>query len=1297
MTWTNPLTLLRHGWTRHWNPDRPVRTVVSNLPFEDLKKREQPNRRYEGNAIRTNKYRLWSFIPMNLFEQFHRMANIYFVGLAILNFVPVVNAFQPEVALIPICIILALTAVKDGWEDFRRYQTDQQLNNTPCFIFSRKQMCFVERRWKDVRVGDFVRVLSNEIIPADILLLHTSDPNGVCHMETANLDGETSLKQRKVVPGFSSLGEPFQPQTFDSTVVCENPNNNLNLFKGYVERPDKRRTGLGMGFLLLWCFYEMAVAILQMFLFLRHDLFIAGHETKSMLNNSGPRYKRSKIERKMNTDVLFCVVLLFFMCLIGALGHAIWLETFSSMPSYIVPDSNGNYTPSVLAGFYMFFTMIILLQVMIPVSLYVSIELVKMGQIFFITQDVELYDEELDRRVQCRALNITEDLGQIQYVFSDKTGTLTENKMVFRRCSVMGTEYCHEENAARLAVISGANEEEEVTIYQQTKLPPLFPLEELQDVHTGDKNHANTQVTAASRRRSKVAAEAQSDMAFSSPLETVVVPDRKLILEVDRQMASIQTGPYLDFFLALAICNTVLVSSVTAQRQRVKGRRSSSYSGGSFHNMRQWFRKCGLGKVFTSMKFFKRGGETLADPFSIDEDESDGFHSSDVSDAAGQKVISSERKVKSGLSGSEEVCYEAHSPDEAALIHAAKAYGFTMMERTPHYVTVKLPDEALLKFEVLDILTFDSTRRRMSIIVRHPHTKEIIMYTKGADSAIMERLGNVFSDMSQVNSEAKQTAVKTQRDLDMYARNGLRTLCFAKKVISEQEFRAWSAVRQEALSAIEEKEERLMETANFIESSFTLLGATGIEDRLQESVPETIQALRRAGMQVWVLTGDKPETAINIAYSCKLLEHEDLVFTFSTNRKSLCKMRLEDTLGELRRSMLPPGADHQFRGYSSAFTGPLMEPSIGLVIDGPTLSMAMSDELVELFVELCKHCRAVLCCRVTPLQKSAVVKLIRQKLRVMTLAVGDGANDVNMIQAADVGIGVSGQEGMQAVMASDFAITRFKHLQRLLLVHGHWCYSRLANMVIYFFYKNVAYVNLLFWYQFFCGFSATAMIDYWLMIFFNLFFTSAPPIMFGIMEKEVSDSTLLSLPELYKRGQHSEGYRRSTFWIAILDAFYQSLVCFFIPYWTYNGSDIGIFAFGTPMNTVSLFTIILHLAIEIKSWTAVHWVIMIGSVLVYFIVTLAYSAICISCNPPSDPYWIMHKQMADPMFYLVCILTTVVALLPRYTLHVLRGTLAPSPHLLARQLERLSPSHREQRIREWRGLRDTCISPSPSA
>ncbi|NXQ45980.1 AT10B ATPase, partial [Catharus fuscescens] len=191
----------------------------------------------------------------------------------------------------------------------------------------------------------------------------------------------------------------------------------------------------------------------------------------------------------------------------------------------------------------------------------------------------------------------------------------------------------------------------------------------------------------------------------------------------------------------------------------------------------------------------------------------------------------------------------------------------------------------------------------------------------------------------------------------------------------------------------------------------------------------------------------------------------------------------------------------------------------GLVIDGRTLNIIFQGGLEEKFLELTQHCRAVLCCRSTPLQKSMVVKLIRRQLNVMTLSIGDGANDVSMIQAADVGIGISGQEGMQAVMASDFAISRFKHLKKLLLVHGHWCYARLAKMVIYFFYKNVCYVNLLFWYQFFCGFSGSTMIDNWQMIFFNLFFTSMPPLLFGVLDKDVSAETLLRLPELYKSGQ----------------------------------------------------------------------------------------------------------------------------------------------------------------------------------
>uniref|UniRef100_A0A673BYR4 Phospholipid-transporting ATPase n=1 Tax=Sphaeramia orbicularis TaxID=375764 RepID=A0A673BYR4_9TELE len=1175
MMWRSPLARVRDALRGQKVREKDLRNLVSNLPYEGLDKWKQPNRYFPGNSIKTSKYTLLLFIPMNLFEQFHRLANLYFVGLAILNFVPVVNAFQPEVALIPICVILCLTAMKDAWEDFRRYQSDKRLNSMPCLIYSRKVKQFVERYWKDVRVGDFVKVVCNEIVPADLLLLHTSDPNGVCHIETANLDGETNLKQRRVVPGVCITDPEFEAESFNSIVVCEKPNINLNHFKTpthSLEKPDKDKVGAGIENLLLrGCTVRNTDHAVGFVVY-------AGHETKAMLNNNGPRYKRSKQERRLNIDVMFCVILLLTMCLVGALGHYLWLQTLPGLPPYLVPHSNGHLDSPSLSSFYMFFTMIILLQVLIPISLYVSIELVKIAQIFFITNDIDLYDEETDSQIQCRALNITEDLGQIEYIFTDKTGTLTENKMVFRRCSIMGTEYPHKEN--------------------------------------GKTSHWTLKLVCCTC--------------------TVVSPHQ--ISGAESTSVSRKIDAYLDFFLALAICNTVVVSMATAQRQRVSRNRTISVDSSIEED-----------HFNPPVKLEGSGGNTGAQTCSLHVPRS-----------------SSEPAVTPDM-----VCYEAESPDEAALVYAAKAYGFILLGRTPDSVTVRLPSGEDLRFEVLDTLTFDSNRKRMSVLVRHPISKEYVLYTKGADYAIMELLGTPYAERLKGNQ--KNIAADTQQHLDYYAKEGLRTLCIAKKVLSGREYESWSADRHRALAAIENREQLIMDTAVQIETNLTLLGATGIEDRLQENVPDTITALREAGIQVWVLTGDKPETAVNIGYACRLLEEEDLVINMS------CKNKVRRPLS----ASLKVGCLIQTDPRNVDTT-----PDISLVIDGRTLAMTLSSDLQERFVELAKHCRSVLCCRVTPLQKSAVVKIIREKLKVMTLAVGDGANDVNMIQAADVGIGISGQEGMQAVMMSDFAISRFKHLKKLLLVHGHWCNSRLANMIIYFFYKNTANVNLLFWYQFFCGFTATAMIDYWLMIFFNLFFTSAPPIMFGILDKDISAEMLLGVPELYRTGQGSGEYRFSTFWVSMLDAFYQSLVCFFIPYLAYRGSDMDIFSFGTPVNTISLFTILLHLSIEIKAWTVVHWVIMLGSVALYFIVTLAYSAICVTCNA----YWTLQSQMVDPMFYLVCIITTVVALLPRYhhesCIHRYgNNSIAPSPLEQARHLDRMDPITRDQWIKEWRSFR----------
>uniref|UniRef100_A0A8C9F2V7 Phospholipid-transporting ATPase n=1 Tax=Pavo cristatus TaxID=9049 RepID=A0A8C9F2V7_PAVCR len=1089
-----------------------IRVIISNLSFGSMKWKENPNIYYDSNKIKTTKYSILTFFPKNIFEQLHRFANIYFVVIALLNFVPVVNAFQPEVSLIPICVIMAMTAIKDAWEDFRRYKLDKEINHMGCYIYSRKDRAYVEKCWKDVRVGDFVQLQCNETIPADILLLYSSDQNGICHLETANLDGETNLKQRRVVMGFSS-----QNYTSNSNAVF----------------PPLKKT------------YKMVC---------KHDdihLCFEGHETKAMLNNNGPRYKRSKIERRMNVDIFLCVGLLFTMCLGPPFLNATtgWGWGYLTLV-YLIDDLKG---------------------------------LTFIAQKHPLEKDVTP-DSRLLRRVREAALR-------------------TEN------------------------------------------LSPFIHMK-----------------TATS---------------------------------------------FTDFFLALAICNTVVVSTATEPRQRVTVPPSLKPSGITLEKIHQIFQRLkivSLSQSFSSSQSSsdlgasfsaKNTEEHLATLDCCDNDDGccDSSRGAGLQDKSSTDIGSAslDEVFQSVTHGTlpTDFCYEAESPDEAALVYAAQAYSFTLVSRTPEQVTVRLPQGTLLTFDILYTLGFDSVRKRMSVVVRHPLTKEIIVYTKGADSVIMDLL----EDPADTNAERRMKRIKdkTQKHLDCYARDGLRTLCIAKKVLSEDDFQKWANFRQEAEAAIDNRDELLMETAQHLETKLTLLGATGIEDRLQDGVPDTIAALREAGIQIWVLTGDKQETAVNIAYSCKLLDQRDTVFTINTENKETCESLLNLTLEEVRKNYEVEKPRRKLFDFipTSLPASETPGPEFGLVIDGRTLDIILQGGLEERFLELARLCRSVLCCRSTPLQKSMVVKLVRRQLKVMTLSIGDGANDVSMIQAADVGIGISGQEGMQAVMASDFAISRFKHLKKLLLVHGHWCYARLAKMVIYFFYKNVSYVNLLFWYQFFCGFSGNTMIDYWQMIFFNLFFTSLPPLVFGVLDRDVSAETLLSLPELYKNGQNSEIYKLSTFIITMLDAFYQSLVCFFVPYLVYKDSDIDVFSFGNPINTVSLLTILLHQALEMKTWTLFHWITIIGSVVIYLIFSLVYNAVCVACNPPTDPYWIMEKQLSEPIFYLLCLITPAIALLPRYFIFALRGTFGASLILKAQQLDKLPKGQRDCEIQKLRSRKQT--------
>jgi len=342
-------------------------------------------------------------------------------------------------------------------------------------------------------------------------------------------------------------------------------------------------------------------------------------------------------------------------------------------------------------------------------------------------------------------------------------------------------------------------------------------------------------------------------------------------------------------------------------------------------------------------------------------------------------------------------------------------------------------------YQVLNTLEFNSTRKRMSAIIRMPDGK-IKLFCKGADSMIYSRLAK---------GQQQELRKATAEILEVFAREGLRTLCVAERDLTEEYYQDWSRDHDFAAQALQNREERLEEVADRIERDLMLIGGTAIEDRLQDGVPDTIALLGTAGIKLWVLTGDKVETAINIGFSCNLLSNEmelilidlpeatidDAGKVLDQHLKTFNLTGSDEELAEARNNHEPPEATH------------------ALVIDGESLKLVLSDELQQRFLLLCKQCKSVLCCRVSPAQKAAVVALVKNGLNIMALSIGDGANDVAMIQEADVGVGIAGEEGRQAVMSSDYAIGQFRFLQRLVLVHGRWSYKRLAGMTGNFFYK----------------------------------------------------------------------------------------------------------------------------------------------------------------------------------------------------------------------------------------------------
>ncbi|KAM4880519.1 phospholipid-transporting ATPase ID [Sylvia borin] len=1064
---------------------------------------------YASNCIKTSKYNIVTFLPVNLFEQFQEVANTYFLFLLILQLIPQISSLSWFTTIVPLVLVLTITAVKDATDDYFRHKSDNQVNNRQSQVLIGGVLR--QEQWMNVRVGDIIKLENNQFVAqADLLLLSSSEPHGLCYIETAELDGETNMKVRQAIPVTAELGDASQLACFDGEVICEPPNNKLDKFGGTLYWKEDKYPLSNQNMLLRGCVLRNTEWCFGLVIF-------AGPDTKLMQNSGRTKFKRTSIDRLMNTLVLWIFGFLVCMGVILAIGNAIWEHEVGVCFQIYLPWDEGVHS-AFFSGFLSFWSYIIILNTVVPISLYVSVEVIRLGHSYFINWDKKMYCAKRQTPAEARTTTLNEELGQVEYIFSDKTGTLTQNIMVFSKCSVNGHSYGEVQDMLGHKAKLGERSE-----------PVDFSFNPLADPR----------------------------FQFWDPslLEAVRLGD----LHVH------------EFFRLLSLCHTVM-----------------------------------------------------------SEEKSEG-----------------------------ELLYKAQSPDEGALVTAARNFGFVFRSRTPKTITVHELGQAVT-YQLLAILDFNNIRKRMSVIVRSPEGK-IRLYCKGADTILLERLHPVNQDLTSITTD----------HLNEYAGEGLRTLVLAYRDLEESYYKDWSERLLQAGSAPEAHEDHLSRLYDEVEHNMMLLGATAIEDKLQQGVPETIAILTLANIKIWVLTGDKQETAVNIGYSCKMLT-DDMTEVFVVTGHTVLEVREE--LRKAREKMMD-GSHPVCNGFyqeklSSKLTSVLeaIAGEYALVINGHSLAHALEADMEVEFLETACACKAVICCRVTPLQKAQVVELVKKYKKAVTLAIGDGANDVSMIKTAHIGVGISGQEGIQAVLASDYSFSQFKFLQRLLLVHGRWSYLRMCKFLCYFFYKNFAFTMVHFWFGFFCGFSAQTVYDQYFITLYNIVYTSLPVLAMGVFDQDVPEQRSMEYPKLYEPGQLNLLFNKREFFICIAQGIYTSILMFFIPYGVFadatrdDGAQLADYqSFAVTVATSLVIVVSVQIGLDTGFWTAINHFFIWGSLAAYFAILFTMHSDGLFQMFPNQFRFVGNAQntLAQPTVWLTIALTAVVCIVPVVAFRFLKLDLKP--------------------------------------
>ena len=1055
-------------------------TRTSNFEFFINDNERNLEFKLKDNTIETTKYNFITFIPKGLLYQFARLPNIYFLITAIIQSIPIISPLNSLTAIVPLIFVLGVSMIRELVEDLGRNKYDN-LNNDEEVIVLRKGK-FVKSKSRTLKSGELVLIYENKPIPADLMLIDSGMRDGECYIETSSLDGEKTLKlkiaNKKIHGLFSKRINTknsnkiekiknlidFKISGFAQVIPA---NSNLNQIDGkftiFIQENDELKED---NFPLTIKEFLLKGSILKNTNWIIGIIIYTGMNNKIILNSKKPRMKVSQIEIRMNHCLIGIFCLLIICCIICCVLHYHQYIKYKKFYINFVPLDKG----LISYCFISFFTYFLLLNTLIPISLIVTIEIIKIIQGIFIEWDTKLYCEFNHYFCRAKTVSINEELGNVNFIFSDKTGTLTMNQLQFKFCIIKNE--CYE---AIEFIKSFKNSKS-----HDNKLNNKLKLSKLPKVSTKFSEGYFCEII---RKKEEKIQECEDN-------GNNIVDNNQIIYKAELEKDIFYINEY---FTALAIANECIV------------------------------------------------------------DEKNG-----------------------------EIKYICTSPDDLELVKTASRQGYKLIQTSFDKKTVLIGGKRTT-FEILNLLNFSSERKRMSIIFKDPKGK-IKIYIKGADSEINKRL----SDKSKKSDVYKEI----NNYIENFSNLGYRTLMVAFREIKENEYNKWrEKLHLEELN-LQKKHKIIEKYYDEIEKNFEILGATVVEDKLQDKVPETIKDIKAAGIKFWVLTGDKISTAENIGFSCNLLSKEQKIFKlycldgdeermkydsykeiikffndFQKYLNFLSKkynyVKIDSIMSKTSDAKIEKNSGHDdvssnlsiaytinFELFEKLKKKHYIEP-YSIILEAPILiGLFKDEEQTEKFLSLCYNADSVLCCRVSPFQKSQIVAKMKQyDPQTITLAIGDGGNDVSMIMEANIGIGIIGEEGRSAANASDFSIGEFKLLKRLLFFHGRINLNRISNLILYFFYKNIIFTIIQFFFSTISLSSGQTIIDDWYITCYNLIFTAIPLCVtsltdFDVREedgKEVSEN----LPLLYKESRdENKIFSVYAFIIGVIKGMIISLIMF---------------------------------------------------------------------------------------------------------------------------------------------------------